>query len=104
MAAKRRAEDIQRLLTGYRQSGMKRAEYCHSLGIPITTLDYYLQRESLQARAARPRLAELTVVPEDPSAAAGNFAVVLPNGRRIESSWNFQEADLARLIRVVEAP
>jgi hypothetical protein len=30
------------------------------------------------------------------------FALVLGNGRRIESGWQFGEAALARLIRVVE--
>jgi hypothetical protein len=30
------------------------------------------------------------------------FALVLGNGRRIESGWRFGEAELARLIRVVE--
>ena len=31
------------------------------------------------------------------------FALVLANGRRIESAWSFAEADLQRLIRVAEA-
>jgi hypothetical protein len=30
------------------------------------------------------------------------FTLVLGNGRRIESGWRFGEAELARLIRVVE--
>ena len=35
--------------------------------------------------------------------AQGGFALVLANGRRIESSWGFAEADLLRLIRAAEA-
>jgi hypothetical protein len=31
------------------------------------------------------------------------FTLTLANGRRIESSWRFAEADLTRLIRAVEA-
>ena len=31
------------------------------------------------------------------------FALVLGNGRRIETAWNFVEAELARVIRVAEA-
>ena len=31
------------------------------------------------------------------------FALVLANGRRIESSWRFADADLLRLIRAAEA-
>jgi hypothetical protein len=34
---------------------------------------------------------------------AGGFVLVLANGRRIESSWRFAEAELMRLIRVAEA-
>jgi hypothetical protein len=56
MAGKRSAEEIQQMLEGYRQSGMKRADYCRSQGIPVTTLDYYLHREALQSR---PRLAKV---------------------------------------------
>jgi hypothetical protein len=93
MAAKRNPEEIQRMLEGYRQSGMKRAEYCRSQGIAVTTLDYYLHRQALQLR---PRLAEVTVTAEG-SQPAGSFSLVLRNGRRIESSWNFRHADLARV-------
>jgi hypothetical protein len=38
-----------------------------------------------------------------PAEPAADFALVLRNGRRIESNWNFRDADLARLIRVAEA-
>ena len=38
----------------------------------------------------------------EPEPAAG-FVLVLGNGRRIESSWKFVEADLLRLIRTAEA-
>jgi hypothetical protein len=31
-----------------------------------------------------------------------SFVLVLSNGRRIESGWQFPDADLARLIRVAE--
>ena len=34
--------------------------------------------------------------------ATAGFALVLGNGRRIESGWRFGEAELARLIRVAE--
>jgi hypothetical protein len=97
MAIRRSAEEIQRLLDEYRQSGEGRTEYCRRRGIPVTTLDYYLRRQSLKTR---PRLARVKLTP---SGAAGSFTLLLPNGRRIESGWNFGDADLARLIRVAEA-
>jgi hypothetical protein len=31
------------------------------------------------------------------------FTLVLGNGRRIESAWSFEDAELTRLIRIVEA-
>lgn len=37
------------------------------------------------------------------SIAHGGITLVLGNGRRIESSWTFAEADLLRLIRAAEA-
>jgi len=96
MAAKKSPEEIQRMLEGYRESGLKRADYCRTQGIPVTTLDYYLHRE------AQPRLAKVTVTAESRELAR-DFTLVLRNGRRIESAWNFPEADLSRLIRIVEA-
>ena len=97
MAIRRSAEEVQRLLDEYRQSGEGRTEYCRRQGIPVTTLDYYLRRHSLKTR---PRLARVKLTP---SGAAGSFALVLPNGRRIETNWNFRDADLARLIRIVDS-
>jgi hypothetical protein len=99
MATRRSAEEVQYLLDQYRQSGEGRKEYCRRQGIPVTTLAYYLRRQTLKTR---PRLArvKLTAPPGGPTA---SFALVLRNGRRIESGWNFGDADLARLIRVAEA-
>jgi hypothetical protein len=37
------------------------------------------------------------------SAAAAGFTLSLANGRRIESSWRFGDAELARLIRIAES-
>ena len=98
-AARRSAEEVQHLLTEYRQSGLTRAEYCRRQGIPVTTLDYYLHR---QARKAKPRLARVTVTPEGQTPVE-TFTLVVRNGRRIESGWNFRDADLARLVRIAEA-
>jgi hypothetical protein len=83
-------------LDEYRQSGEGRTEYCRRQGIPVTTLDYYVRRQTLKTR---PRLARVTSPVEPPT----HFALVLRNGRRIESGWTFRDVDLARLIRVAEA-
>lgn len=34
---------------------------------------------------------------------AGHFTLSLANGRRIESSWRFTDAELTRLIRIAES-
>jgi hypothetical protein len=99
MATKRTAEEIQRLLEGYRQRSVTRAEYCREHGISTSTLDYHLHRGALKTQ---PRIARVKLAPSR-TKAADTFAVVLRNGRRIESGWSFRDADLARLIRIAEA-
>lgn len=88
--------EIRRIVEGYAQSGLTRREYCQKHNIPITTLDYWRRR----IQTSRPRLVEIAVEAAQPSA---GFALVLANGRRIESSWRFGEAELVRLIRAAEA-
>jgi hypothetical protein len=98
MATRRSAEEIQHLLEEYRQSGEGRTEFCRRQGIPVTTLDYYVRRQKLKTR---PRLTRVKLTaPAEPPA---HFVLVLRNGRRIESGWNFRDTDLARLIRIAEA-
>jgi len=98
MDTKRTAEEIQRLLEGYRERSGTRAEYCSQQGISINVLAYYLQRHAAQIRT---RMARVKLASS--SSAAGTFVLLLRNGRRIESAWNFRDTDLARLIRIAEA-
>ena len=88
-------EQVRQIVEGYVQSGMTRREHCQKHGIPMTTLDYWRR---MQRR--KPKLVEVAVEASQP---ASGFTLVLANGRRIESSWRFAEADLLRLIRAVEA-
>ena len=98
MAVRRSVEEVQELLEEFRKSGETRTDFCRSRGIPVTALDYYRYRE---ARLSRPRLArvKLAAPASDPSA---TFILVLGNGRCIETTWNFGDADLARLIRIAD--
>lgn len=97
MATRRTAKEVQELLEGYRHRTGTRAEYCRQQGITDSTLDYYLRRYGRQtARFAKVKLTPSVAEPTP-------FALVLRNGRRIESDWNFRDADLARLIRIAEA-
>ena len=90
----RSKQEIRGIVAGFARSGMTRREYCEKQNISIATLDYWRRKHN-----HKPKLMEVAIEP--PQAGPG-FALVLANGRRIESSWNV-EADLLRLIRVAEA-
>ena len=103
---KRTATEIKRILRGYEESGLTRREYCSQIGIPVTTLDYYRNRsnqkqpgnELIAVELAAP-VAETACEPKS----RVDFTILLAGGhRRIESGWDFNEAGLTRLIRVVE--
>jgi hypothetical protein len=86
-------EEKRWLIEGYAASGMTRREYCAKHGIAVSTLDYWRLKR-------KPKLVQVAI---DPQQDSPGFTLTLTNGRRIESSWSFAEADLARLIRAVEA-
>jgi hypothetical protein len=90
----RSKQEIRGLIEGYAKSGMTRREYCEKHKVPISTFDYWRR---VQKR--KPRLVEVAI---DTQPSAG-FVLVLANGRRVESSWRFDEAGLLRLIRAAEA-
>jgi hypothetical protein len=74
---------------------MTRRQYCAKHKIVITTLDYWRRRQN-----SKPQLVEVAM---EAQPQPGGFTLVLGDGRRIESSRKFGEAELARLIRVAEA-
>lgn len=91
----RSKEEVRGIVEGFAKSGMTRRQYCAKHKIPITTLDYWRQ-----AQRRKPKLIEVAVETQPQPC---GFTLVLVNGRRIESTWRFGEAELARLIRVAEA-
>ena len=91
----RSKHEIRGLVEDFASSGMTRREYCEKHKLSITTLDYWRRKHYRQ-----PKLMEVAIEP--PHTGPG-FVLVLANGRRIENSWEFTEADLLRLIRVAEA-
>lgn len=90
----RRKQEIRGIVDGFAKSGMTRREYCEKHKIGMSTLDYWRR-----AQRGKPKLVEVAIEGQ-PTA---GFVLVLANGRRIESSWKFVEAELTRLIRVAEA-
>jgi hypothetical protein len=100
----RTIEQIRELVKQYRERGeMTRRAFCESRGISLSMLDYYLRRYGKSATAPAAKLVKVKVEPAAAAAVPGLFTLVLRNGRRIESAWTFADAELARLIRVVEA-
>ena len=86
-------EEKRRIVEGYAISGMTRREYCAKHGIAVSTLDYWRLKRNV-------KLVEVAI---EPQPSGPGFTLTLANGRRIESSWRFAEADLLRLIRTAEA-
>jgi hypothetical protein len=86
-------EEKRRIVEEYAASGMTRREYCARYNIGVSTLDYWRLK-------GKPKLVRVEV--EGQQLGPG-FTLTLANGRSIESSWRFAEADLQRLIRAAEA-
>jgi hypothetical protein len=95
MEQKRNSAEGKRIVEEFERSGLKRRQFCERNNLSVTILDYWRGRK---AKAAKPQLVKVSVENEEPSPGC---SVVLPNGRCIESPWNFRDAELARLIRVV---
>lgn len=91
----RSKEEIRKIVEGFAKSGMTRREYCARHGVAMTTFDYW-------RRAHRKRRPTLVPVALEEARLSDGFVLVLANGRRIECSWSFVEADLEKLIRVAE--
>jgi len=101
----KRSAEMRQVLEEYKASGLSRRAFCEQRGMALTTLDYWVrdlgQKATKQAQAPRARLVKVEVAAA--SATSGVFTVRVTNGRRIESSWSYTDAELARLIRVVES-
>jgi hypothetical protein len=105
MARKNNGERSERVVSDYERSGLRRRDYCERHGIALTTLDYHVRRRRMNRAAAN--LVPVSVTPGSIAATKGlgerGFALVLGNGRRIETGWNFDENQLTRLIRIAGA-
>ena len=99
----KRSAEMRRVLEEYKASGLTRREFCRQRSIALTTFDYWRREHAMKPRkqGRRPRLVKVEVAASE--AAGPGFTLSLANGRRIESSWWFAEAELARLIRIAES-
>ena len=97
-----RSAEMRRVLEGYAASGLGRREFCEQRGITLTTFDYWRRVNAVgpPKQERRPRMLAVKVAHAEPAA---DFRLSLGNGRRIECSWRFADAELARLIRIAES-
>jgi len=96
-----RSAEMRRVLEEYAGSGLTRREFCRQRGIALTTFDYWRHAMKPRKQERRPRLVKVEVAASE--TAGQGFTLNLANGRRIESSWRFADAELARLIRIAES-
>ena len=102
MGETERSQQMRRMLEEYRASGLSRQEFCQQRSIALTTFDYWRREHGAKPgkQARPPRLVRVEVAASE---TAGQFTLSLANGRRIESSWRFADAEMARLIRIAES-
>jgi|ERR1051325_3474549 transposase-like protein len=91
----RSKEEVRELIEKFHASGLRRIEYCRQIGVGKSTLDRWIQKHNHHRRFIKVNLTQSATTDR-------GFALVLANGRRIEGGWQFGDADLARLIRIVE--
>lgn len=109
---RRGSAEIERLVGLYRSSGMKRAEFCRSHGLSLSTLDRHLKKQQHQPYRAGEEGGKLSPLVEvELSTAAvpvavvergGILTVLLSKGRRVEVDRGFDAVTLAQLITVLE--
>ena len=92
-------------MAGYEGGSQTRAAYCADRGLTVAALDFYRRR----IRHSESKLVEVDITGTRwGTAAPGAVAVVLANGRRLESAWcdllrlGAHTGELQRLLRCVE--
>ena len=89
------AEQRQRVVAHYEQSGLSRRDYCAEHRLSVNTLDNW--RRKVRATTKKFVRVELT-----PAPSRSRLTLVLTNGRRIETEAGFDEGELTRLIGAAE--
>lgn len=95
--SRRTRRDIEALLGRYHQSGKTAREFCRAEGVVESSLYRWLRQE-------RSRTPTAALVEVKPATVAGHgFALVTPQGYRIEVPAGFSPEGLKRLLKVLEA-
>ena len=91
-------EEIRQVVEQYAASGMSQREFSQQTGIKLSTLGRYVRR--VGRSDAPPQLVRVKL--EAPTEPDTGFVLMLGNGRRIASGWEFSDTALAKLIRIAE--
>ena len=98
MARRRSAEEVRQVVEQYTASGLSQREFSEQTGIKLSTLSRYV-RDERRSDAPQQLVRVNLEAPVEPDT---GFVLMLGNGRRVASGWDFSEVALAKLIRVVE--
>ena len=98
MAQRRSAEEVREVVQQYTASGLSQLEFSRQSGIKLSTLGRYIRREGRSDAPQQLVRVKLQAAAEPDT----GFVLMLGNGRRIASGWEFSDSALAKLIRVVE--
>jgi transposase-like protein len=90
------AEQRQRVVADFEQSGLSRREYCAQHQLSVNTLDNWRRKVKAATKFVRVELSPTRQ-------RQGRLTLVLTNGRRIETEAGFDERDLTRLIHAAES-
>ena len=108
MRRRRSRKEVERLAIEFEASGLRLMEFCRKHGLPPSTLQRQLKRQSLghiQAKQDKQLVAVALVGRNGGKDARGASAlrVVLSSGRRIEVWPDFDSGTLKRLLGVLES-
>ncbi len=99
------AKEVEQIVVDFERSGLSRREYGELRGIPVVTLDWY--RRKVRAGRSSSKLVPVKLAESAGPVIGGGgmdgLTLVLPNGRRIEAGWNFNDDAMERLIRIAGA-
>lgn len=91
-----KAEQRQRAVADFEQSGLSRREYCAQHRLSVNTLDNWRRKVKTATKFVRVEVAARALH-------HSRLTLVLTNGRRIEIEAGFDEDELTRLIRAAES-
>ena len=83
MSRRRRPESPDETLARYRASGLTQRAFCEQIGLPLSTLQWWLVRARRQARALRPVTFTEIPMPVAPPVSGPGWAVEIVTARGV---------------------